>query len=103
MNNVNLIGNLCKDWEIKTTKTGKVVASNSMAVRKNKEEAVFVQIRAWQGTADLLVNYTQKGDKLGITGRLDVDTYNKDGKLNYFTYVTIEEIEFCNGRKKEKE
>lgn len=101
MNNVTLIGNLTKDWEFKTTVSGKMVANNSIAVRDGKDKTLFVPVRAWQTTASLLGEYTKKGSKIGIQGRLSIDTFEKDGKKVYYTYITIEEIEFCGGGKKD--
>lgn len=98
MNNVTLIGNLTKDWEFKTTINGKMVANNTLAVRDGKDKTLFVPIRAWQTTASLLGEYTKKGSKIGIQGRLSIDQFEKDGKNSYYTYITIEEIEFCGGK-----
>ena len=104
MNSVILIGNLTKDWDIKTTSNGKLVANNTLAVKKNKDESLFIPIRAWSGTATLLADYTSKGSKIGVQGRLDISTYEeKDkSKLVYYTFVTVDEITFCDRKKKEE-
>ena len=51
------------------------------------------------GTATLLAENTDKGDKVGIMGYLDINEYEKDGKRNYFTYVVVQEVTFCGSRK----
>lgn len=100
MNSVNLIGNLTKDWELKTTNSGKMVAENTLAVKKNKDSAIFIPVRAWSGTAALLTDYTEKGSKLGISGRLDISQYeDKEEITRYFTYVVVDEITFCDKKK----
>lgn len=105
MNNVNLIGNLTKDWEMKTTPNGKLVANNTLAVKKNKDESIFIPIRAWSGTATLLADYTSKGSKIGVSGRLDISQYEEKDKsgTKYYTFVVVDEITFCDRRKKEVE
>lgn len=102
MNTVNLIGNLTREWDIESTRNGKLVAKNSIAVRKSKDATVFIPIQAWMGTATLLAEHTDKGDKIGIMGYLDVNEYEKDGRKNYFTYVVVQEVTFCGSRKEQK-
>ena len=99
MNTVNLIGNLTREWGIESTRNGKLVAKNSIAVRKSKDATVFVPNQAWMGTATLLAENTDKGDKVGIMGYLDINEYEKYGKRNYFTYVVVQEVTFCGSRK----
>lgn len=103
MNSVNLVGNLVRDWELDTTATGKIVAKNSIAIRINKDKSVFVPLKAWNGTATLLSDYSSKGNKIGISGSIDIDTFESDdkSKLNYFTYVLVDSVTFCE-RKEQK-
>ena len=103
MNSVNLVGNLVRDWELNTTNTGKIVAKNSIAIRINKDKSIFVPLKAWNGTATLLSDYSSKGHKIGISGSIDIDTFESEdkSKLNYFTYVLVDSVTFCE-RKEQK-
>ena len=103
MNSVNLVGNLVRDWELSTTNTGMIVAKNSIAIRINKDKSIFVPLKAWNGTATLLSDYSAKGHKIGISGSIDIDTFeNQDkSKLNYYTYVLVDSVTFCE-RKEQK-
>lgn len=103
MNSVNLVGNLVKDWTSETTRNGKFVVKNSIAIRNSKENTVFIPLQAWQGTAGLLLDNTKKGDKIAISGYIDISQYEKDGKRNYYTYVVVNSITFCSSKKSEKE
>lgn len=100
MNSVNLIGNLCNDWEFVTTSNGKMYGKNTLAVRKDKDNTLFIPIRVWQGAVELVDKYTKKGDKIGVNGRLDVYDYKQDGaeKRTYYTYVNVDDITFCERR-----
>ena len=94
MNLVILSGNICGDWDIRTTVSGKMVVTNTIAVRDGKERSQFIKIKAWETTADLLTKYIGKGDKVTLQGMFKTDTYDKDGKKNYFNYVLIQTFEF---------
>ena len=97
MNSVNLVGNLVRDWELNTTSTGKIVAKNSIAIRINKDKSIFIPLKAWNGTATLLSDYSSKGNKIAISGSIDIDTFESEdkSKVNYYTYVLVESITFC--------
>lgn len=94
MNIVILSGNICNDWDIRQTISGKIVTTNTIAVRDGKDKSQFIKIKAWESTADLLTKYIGKGDKVTLQGMFKTDTYEKDGKKNYFNYVLIQGFEF---------
>lgn len=94
MNLVILSGNICKEWDIRQTVSGKMVTTNTIAVRDGKDKSQFIKIKAWENTADLLTKYIAKGDKVTLQGLFKTDVYEKDGKKNYFNYVLIQQFEF---------
>lgn len=94
MNLVILSGNLCAEWEERTTISGKIVVSNTIAVRDGKEKSQFIKIKAWESTAKLLLKYIEKGDKITLQGLFKTDVYEKDGKKNYFNYILVQGFEF---------
>lgn len=94
MNIVILSGNLCAEWEQRTTVSGKIVVSNTIAVRDGKERSQFIKIKAWENTAKLLTKYIEKGDKITLQGLFKTDVYEKDGKKNYFNYILVQGFEF---------
>lgn len=94
MNIVILSGNLCAEWVERTTVSGKIVVSNTIAVRDGKERSQFIKIKAWENTAKLLTKYIEKGDKITLQGLFKTDVYEKDGKKNYFNYILVQGFEF---------
>lgn len=94
MNIVILSGNICNEWDVRTTISGKMVITNTIAVRDGKDKSQFIKIKAWENTADLLTKYISKGDKVTLQGMFKTDTYEKDGKKNYFNYVLVQQFEF---------
>lgn len=97
MNKIELTGRLTKDIEIKVTQNNKRVAEFSLAVKKNKEEANFINIVCWEQKADFLSNYATKGTLIAVTGSLETNNYvNKDGNKVYQTYVLADGVEILS-------
>lgn len=80
MNRVTLIGRMARDPEIRTTSGGKQVASFSIAVRRNKDEADFFRVEVWGRAAEYVGTYLSKGRMVAVDGRLACEKYTaKDG------------------------
>lgn len=97
MNNVSLIGRLTRDPEVRYTQNQKMYAQFNLAVNKvGVDGADFINIVAWNKTAELVSLYFKKGNKIGITGRINTRNYDdNDGKKVYVTEVIAENIDFC--------
>jgi single-strand DNA-binding protein len=100
MNKVLLIGRLTKDAELRYTANGKAVASFTVAVQRNKEEADFINCVAWNKTAENLANYTSKGSLIGVEGSIQTRNYEKDGKRVYITEIWAQNVEFLGSKGK---
>lgn len=108
MNVIALTGNAVKDVELKYTQSGTAIGSGIIAVRrdfKNKQtdeyETDFINFKAFGKTAEIMANHIQKGDKFGINGRLQIDTYEKDGKRQYFTNVVVNGFDFPDKKREQ--
>ena len=106
MNKVILIGRLTRDPEIRyTTTNNTAVAQFSLAVnrrfaKEGEQQADFINIVAWAGTADFVGKYFTKGQQVAVCGRLTTRNYDdKDGKKVYVTEVTAEEVHFADSKK----
>jgi single-strand DNA-binding protein len=104
MNKVMLIGNLTKDPEIKTTSTGKKVASFALAINDGKDQngteiVQYFNLNAWDKTADVIEKYVKKGHKIMASGRLKNRSWDKpDGTKGYATDITVSDIELLTSR-----
>lgn len=85
MNRVTLIGNLCKDVELRKTVNDTFVASTSIAVQRDRKndkgeyETDFFDVKLFGNQADFAAKYTRKGSKVCIDGRIQIREYvNKD-------------------------
>lgn len=105
MNKIELLGRLTKDVEMKQTKTGKKVATFTIAVAKNKENAIFVNILAFDKLGEIAEKYLKKGRQVVIVGSLNIRDYeDKEGKKHYVTEVLAENLYFVgNNKQDEKE
>lgn len=94
MNKVILLGNLCKDIEVRYTKNNKMVVSNTLAVKNDYKNAngdydtQFINVIFWDTKAENISKYAKKGSQLLIEGRLNVRSYEKpDSTKEYITEV----------------
>lgn len=100
MNTVILIGRMTKDAEVSYTQSNTAIARFTLAVDRQKQgEADFIRCVAFNKTADLLSRYCGKGSKLGIEGRIQTGSYQKDGKTYYTTDVIANRIEFLDSKR----
>ena len=103
-NNVILIGRLVADAEVRNISGENRVANFTVAVnrprRKDAEgEADFIDIEAWNATADFVCKYFSKGSKIGIRGRIHTSMYeDKDGKRRKQTNILAEEVCFVESK-----
>ena len=74
MNSVNVIGRLTKPNEPKqyNSQNGNgLMLKNTIAIKgKKKDESYFIDFTAWGKTAEYLAQYSNKGDKIAISGEL---------------------------------
>lgn len=78
MNTVNLIGRLVRENELKYTKSGKAVATNTIALDDgwgDNKRSYFIPLVVWEKQAESLANYTGKGSKIAVNGKLTSRSY----------------------------
>ena len=97
MNIVSLIGRMTKDPEISYTKgDAKAVTKFTLAVNRrfNRDQADFIRVICWQKLAEIVAEHCVKGSQVGVVGRIETGSYEKDGKTVYTTEVVADEVEF---------
>lgn len=101
MNSVSLVGRLTRDPEIKYTESGKTIARFAVAVDRRKKDsgADFINIVAFDKTGEFIEKYFRKGQRIGITGRIQTGSYDgKDGKKVYTFDVVADNVEFVESK-----
>ena len=102
MNNVQLLGRLVQVPEVVERGENRVL-NNAIAIDNGKDkDATFINIVAWNGVADIIAKYIEKGDQFIVSnGQLQSNNYTKeDGTKVYNTQVLITEIKLLDNRKR---
>lgn len=109
MNRVELIGRITSKPELRYTNNNKAYTRFSLAINREytkddgSKEADFINIVAWDKRAEVICKYVQKGNRIGITGRIQTGSYDKeDGSKGYLTDVIADGMEFLESKPKEE-
>ena len=62
----------------------------------------FVDCVAFDGIAENTSEYCGKGDIVGVKGRVQSRTIEKDGKTEYLVEIIAEKVTFLSSKKEEK-
>ena len=105
MNNVQLIGRMTKDVDMKYTPNGVAVANFTLAVnrpflnKENTREADFIRVQVWRKPAENTAQYCKKGSQVAVTGRIQTRSFEgQDGKQVYVTEVVADNVQFLDTR-----
>ena len=96
LNKVQLIGNLGRDVELRSTPNGKAIANFSMAVEGGKDKTEWANIEAWETTAENCAKYIAKGSKVYVEGKFKTESWEKDGERRYKTVVVANRVLFLD-------
>lgn len=106
MNNVNLIGRLTSDPEIKELGNGVKNCNFSIAVKRDYKnadgeyESDFLRCVAWRNQAEFLGKYFAKGNQIGISGRLQNREWtDQNNNKRSQTEIIVENITFIESKK----
>ena len=109
LNQVVLVGRLTKDLEVKELEDGKKVTNMTLAIPrsfKNAEgeyETDFIDCSLWNSIAENTAEYCKKGDIIGVKGRLQSSSFEKeDGNKEFRTQVMAEKVTFLSSRSKDE-
>ena len=99
--NVTVVGGLGRDPEVRSTPSGKKIASFSVAVDQGYGESKkteWVNVIAWEKLADLAEKYLKKGKQIALSGTLQTSSWDdkKTGEKKYKTEVVARDITFMD-------
>lgn len=106
LNRATIIGRLTRDVEVRSTPTGKSVASVSVATSRawtdssgqKQKESEFHNVVMWGKLADVAGQYLRKGAKVYIEGRLKTrDWTGQDGVKRYRTEIISDNMIMLDG------
>lgn len=101
LNKVILMGRLCADPEIKTTKSGISICRICVAVNRQyksntgEKQTDFINVTCWRQTADFVSKYFCKGSMIIVEGSLQNNDYtDQNGVKHYSMIVSAEKADF---------
>jgi|TARA_R110002051_G_scaffold184085_2_gene253503 single-strand DNA-binding protein len=110
LNKVMVAGRLTRDPELKQLPNGNSVTNLGFVTNRvfksgdeKKEEATFLDVKAWGASGETIAKYLEKGSPIFIEGRLTLETWESNGEKRSKLVVTLENYKFINdGSRKEK-
>lgn len=105
MNNVQLIGRLTKDVELRYFQGAQgqqaiarfTVAVDRMPKADGTREADFISCSCFGKRAEVIAEHFQKGSKIGLVGRIRTGSYqNQQGATVYTTEVEVTDLDFID-------
>jgi len=108
VNKVTLLGNVGKDPEIRSTPSGVMVASLTLATSDRQKYAQgnwqdkteWHNLKAFNRTAEIVRDYVKKGAKIYIEGKLTTNSWDdkESGQKRYRTEILVNELVLLSGR-----
>lgn len=98
MNEIILLGRFTKEPDIRVAESGTKVCRYTLAVRRNSQTTDFFNCTAFNKSAEFLERYFHKGDMILVRGRLQNNTYEKDGTTFHTNQIITDEHYFAGGK-----
>jgi len=111
INRVTILGLLGRDVEVRYLPSGLAIADMSVATNRRyksseewKTETEWHRITVFGQTAKQCAENAHKGDAIFIEGRLQTQSYEKDGDKRWITKIIAEDVTLLkrNGRSKKQ-
>lgn len=104
LNKVVLMGRLTAEPELRHTPNNVSVTSFTIAVNrsfsKTGEQTDFIDIVAWQATAEFVTKWFKKGAMIAVCGRIQTRMWeDKQGQKRKSVEVIAEEVSFTGEKK----
>lgn len=105
LNKAILMGRLTADPELRATTSGTPVCAFTLAVNRRpnadgQTQADFIEIVAWNKTAEFVSRYFAKGQQVAVSGRIQTRLWeDKQGNKRKSVEVIAEEVYFAEGKK----
>ncbi|MGX7419525.1 single-stranded DNA-binding protein [Carnobacterium gallinarum] len=107
MNQVTLVGRLVREVQIQNVGENKVVLNNTLAVQRlfktDSGQTDFIPIVAWGKVAKLIDLYCEKGDLIGLNGKMQSHSFiNREKETVFVVEMRVEEVQFLQNKRTEE-
>ena len=100
VNKVILVGNVGRDPDVQTTQSGTKVAHVSLATNRfipagssdTQEKTDWHRLTLWNRLAQFAEDHVRSGSRIYVEGRLEYDSYERDGITIPTADVTVREL-----------
>ena len=100
VNKVILVGNVGRDPDIQQTQSGTKVAHLTLATNRwvpgsgedGEERTEWHRLTLWNRLAEFAEEYVGKGDRVYVEGRIEYDSFERDGVTIPTTEVHVREV-----------
>ena len=99
INKIILVGNAGRDPDVQTTAGGKKVAHVSLATSRRiarnggfEDRTEWHRLTLWDRLAQLAEDHVHRGDRLYVEGRMEYDTYEKNGVTIPTAQVNVRDL-----------
>ncbi len=106
VNKVILVGNVGRDPDVNETQNGTKVAHLSLATNRRfgsaeeaEERTDWHRLTFWNRLAQFAEDYISRGDRIYVEGRIEYDSYERDGVTIPTAEVTVREVVLLSPRK----
>lgn len=97
---ITLTGNVGADPELKFAPSGDAVCTVKVAVtprRKNRDkwedgQTRWYKVSVWKSAGEAVAEHVRKGDRVTLSGRFDLEEYEKDGRTITVPAVTADQF-----------
>ena len=105
LNQIILVGRLTRKITVNSSENGVKIATIPLAIPRSFKNAAgtydtdFIDCVAFDNIAINAREYCDKGDVLGVKGRVQSRVIEKDGKKEYIMDIVAEKITFLSSKK----
>lgn len=104
INTVTIVGRLTRDPEVRHTSGGLPIVNLGIAVNANQkqndgtwgERGNFFDVKFFGDRYEKLAVHLEKGKRVGIVGRLDLESWETDGQKRYKVSIIGNELQFLD-------
>ena len=98
-NNCSFSGNVGKDPEARYFENGSVVANFSIAVTGRRDSVFWMPVKVWGKQAQTILDYVKKGSQIIVSGELEEESWERDGKRNTRTTLNCRDFKLIGGQR----
>ena len=104
INRIVIMGRLVTDPELRTAGNSnvcrfRVAVERSFAGQDGQRQTDFINVNAWNRTADFVAKYFRKGQMIAVDGSLRQENYKtQDGEDRTVYVVNADNVSFCGSK-----